>query len=144
MSLAAEAELGALYINAREVIPQQHLLNELGHPKPPTPIQINNSTALGMVTNIIQPKRTKGMVMRFHWLRCHENQKQFCTYWHAGTTNLADYVTKHHLTIHHQSIRATYLTQPAKLLDLRHKVKNILKLSTPLPTHTPHAYAYAP
>eukprot|EP00804_Cyclotella_cryptica_P008445 CCRYP_003953-RG/>CCRYP_003953-RG protein AED:0.45 eAED:0.45 QI:0/-1/0/1/-1/0/1/0/87 len=47
MSSAAEAELGALYINARETIPQRHLLNELGHPQPPTPIQIDNSTALG-------------------------------------------------------------------------------------------------
>eukprot|EP00804_Cyclotella_cryptica_P017470 CCRYP_017391-RA/>CCRYP_017391-RA protein AED:0.38 eAED:0.38 QI:0/0/0/1/1/1/2/0/219 len=56
MSSAAKAELGALYINAREVIPQRHLLNELGHPQPPTPIQINNSTAIGVVTNIIQPQ----------------------------------------------------------------------------------------
>eukprot|EP00804_Cyclotella_cryptica_P000450 CCRYP_019933-RA/>CCRYP_019933-RA protein AED:0.03 eAED:0.04 QI:0/0/0/1/0.4/0.16/6/0/1642 len=95
MSSAAEAELGALYINAWETIPQRHLLNELGHPQPPTPIQIDNSTAFGMVTNIIQPKRTKAMDMHFHWLRCRENQKQFRTYWRAGTTNLADYVTKH-------------------------------------------------
>eukprot|EP00804_Cyclotella_cryptica_P027157 CCRYP_016091-RA/>CCRYP_016091-RA protein AED:0.31 eAED:0.28 QI:0/0/0/1/1/1/2/0/527 len=73
MSSAAEAEIGALYINAREVIPQRHLLNELGHPQPPTPIQIDNSTALGVVTNIIQPKRTKAMYMHFHWLRCREN-----------------------------------------------------------------------
>eukprot|EP00804_Cyclotella_cryptica_P010141 CCRYP_018483-RA/>CCRYP_018483-RA protein AED:0.42 eAED:0.42 QI:0/-1/0/1/-1/1/1/0/88 len=65
MSSAAEAELGALYINARETIPQRHLLNELGHPQPPTPIQIDNSTALGVVTNIIQPKRTKAMDMLF-------------------------------------------------------------------------------
>eukprot|EP00804_Cyclotella_cryptica_P011577 CCRYP_012090-RA/>CCRYP_012090-RA protein AED:0.36 eAED:0.36 QI:0/-1/0/1/-1/1/1/0/352 len=77
MSSAAEAELGALYINARETIPQRHLLNELGHPQPPTPIQIDNSTALGVVTNIIQPKRTKAMDMRFHWLRCRENQNSF-------------------------------------------------------------------
>eukprot|EP00804_Cyclotella_cryptica_P020003 CCRYP_007866-RA/>CCRYP_007866-RA protein AED:0.45 eAED:0.45 QI:0/0/0/1/0/0/2/0/134 len=77
MSSAAEAELGALYIDAREAVPQRHLLNELGHPQPPTPIKIDNSTALGKVTNIIQPKRTKAMDMRFHWLSCHENQKQF-------------------------------------------------------------------
>eukprot|EP00804_Cyclotella_cryptica_P006226 CCRYP_020767-RA/>CCRYP_020767-RA protein AED:0.16 eAED:0.16 QI:0/0/0/1/1/1/2/0/846 len=77
MSSAADAELGELYINARETIPQRHLLNELGHPQPPTPIQIDNSTALGVVTNIIQPKRTKAMDMRFHWLRCRENQNSF-------------------------------------------------------------------
>eukprot|EP00804_Cyclotella_cryptica_P014004 CCRYP_002480-RA/>CCRYP_002480-RA protein AED:0.39 eAED:0.39 QI:0/0/0/1/0/0/2/0/237 len=80
MSSAAKAELGALYINAREAIPQQHLLNELGHHQPITPIQINNSMAIGVVTNIIQPKRTKAMDMQFHWLYCQENQKQFCIY----------------------------------------------------------------
>eukprot|EP00804_Cyclotella_cryptica_P029413 CCRYP_013352-RA/>CCRYP_013352-RA protein AED:0.16 eAED:0.24 QI:0/0/0/1/0.2/0.16/6/0/1158 len=141
MSSAAEAELGALYINARETIPQRHLLNELGHPQPPTPIQIDNSTALGVVTNIIQPKRTKAMDMRFHWLRCRENQKQFCTYWRTGTTNLADYVTKHHPAIHHQAVRHIYLLTPTKLLLLRNKAHNILKVATTLPTLTPHACA---
>jgi hypothetical protein len=32
MSLAAEAELGALYINAREAVPMRNLLQEMGHP----------------------------------------------------------------------------------------------------------------
>eukprot|EP00804_Cyclotella_cryptica_P022383 CCRYP_015922-RB/>CCRYP_015922-RB protein AED:0.47 eAED:0.47 QI:0/-1/0/1/-1/0/1/0/161 len=121
MSSAAEAELGALYINAREAIPIQHLLEELGHTQPPTPIQIDNSTALGIVSNIIQPKRTKAMDMRFHWLRCRTNQKQFRTYWRAGATNLADYVTKHHAPIHHCTIRALYLTDPTKLAHLQTK-----------------------
>eukprot|EP00804_Cyclotella_cryptica_P016750 CCRYP_002053-RA/>CCRYP_002053-RA protein AED:0.45 eAED:0.42 QI:0/-1/0/1/-1/1/1/0/189 len=138
MSSAAEAELGALYINARETIPQRHLLNELGHPQPPTPIQIDNSTALGVVTNIIQPKRTKAMD---HWLRCRENQKQLRTYWRAGASNLADYVTKHHPAIHHHAVRHIYLTTPTKLLDLRHKAHNILKVATTLPTLSPHACA---
>ncbi len=67
MSSAAEAELGALYINAREAIPIRHLLKEMGHKQPPTPIQTDNSTALGVVTNNIQP-HTKAMDMQFHWL----------------------------------------------------------------------------
>jgi len=49
MSSAAEAEIGALYINSREAVPQRHLLEEMGHPQPPTPIQIDNTTALGVV-----------------------------------------------------------------------------------------------
>jgi hypothetical protein len=53
MSLAAETELGALYINARKAIPLRHLLEEMGHKQPPTPIQTNNSTALGIITNNI-------------------------------------------------------------------------------------------
>jgi hypothetical protein len=44
MSWAAEAELRALYINAREAVPMQNLLQEMGHPQPPTPTQANNSS----------------------------------------------------------------------------------------------------
>jgi hypothetical protein len=73
MSSAAEAELGALYINAHEVIPMRHLLEEMGHKQPPTPMQTDNSTAHGVVTNNIQPRRTKAMDMRFHWLRCRDS-----------------------------------------------------------------------
>ena len=141
MSSAAEAELGALYINAREATPQRHLLHELGHPQPPTPIQIDSSTALGVVTNTIQPKCTKVMDMGFHWLRCCESQKKFRIYWRAGATNLANYVTKHHPTIHHQSLRSVYLTQPTKLHALRHKVHNILCIANLLPLPTPTACA---
>jgi hypothetical protein len=80
MSSAAETELGALYINARELIPLRHLLIKMGHPQPPMPIQTDNSTALDVVNNSIQPKRTKAMDMRFHWLRCCKNQLHFCLY----------------------------------------------------------------
>ncbi len=55
MSSAAKAKLGSLYINAREAIPMQHLLKEMGHKQPPTPIQTDNSTAHGVVNNNIQP-----------------------------------------------------------------------------------------
>ena len=65
MSSAAKAKLGALYINAREAIPMRELLEEMGHKQLPTPIQTNNSTAHGVVTNNIQPRRTKAMDMRF-------------------------------------------------------------------------------
>ncbi len=77
MSSAAEAELEALYINAREAIPQRHTLKEMGHKQPPTPMQTNNTTAVGVVNSNIQPRRTKAMGMRFNWLRCREAQQQF-------------------------------------------------------------------
>eukprot|EP00804_Cyclotella_cryptica_P023006 CCRYP_015004-RB/>CCRYP_015004-RB protein AED:0.49 eAED:0.49 QI:0/-1/0/1/-1/0/1/0/75 len=67
----------------------------MGHPQPTTPIQTDNSTALSVINNTIQPKRTKAMDMRFHWLRYRINQKHFRPYWRTGATNLADYVTKH-------------------------------------------------
>ena len=66
MSSAAEAEIEALYINCRKATPAQHLLEAMGHCQPPTPIQTDNSTVLGVATNKIQPKWTKAMDMRFH------------------------------------------------------------------------------
>ncbi len=44
---AAEAELGALFLNAREAKVLRLILAKLGHPQPPTPIHINNTTTVG-------------------------------------------------------------------------------------------------
>jgi hypothetical protein len=84
MSSAAEAKLGALYINAHEAIPLQQVLEEMDHKQQPTPIQTDNSTAHGIVTNNITPQCTKAMDMRFHWLCCHASQGQFRYYWQSG------------------------------------------------------------
>ena len=73
MSSAAEAELGALYINANEAVPMRQLLTEMGHKQPKTPIQTDNTTAYGVVNHNIQPRHIKAMDMRFHWLRWIEN-----------------------------------------------------------------------
>jgi hypothetical protein len=70
MSSADEAKLGTFYVNTREAIPMQLLLEEMGYKQLATPSQTNNSTAHGVVTNNIQPQCTKAMDMRFHWLRC--------------------------------------------------------------------------
>jgi len=123
MSSAAEAELGALYINACEAVAIRQLLNEMGHKQPRTPIQTDNSTALGVVTNNIQPRRTKAMDMRYYWLRCRDAQGQFKYYWKPGPTNLADYWTKHHPTSHHIEKRPTILTPKFIIEALRASTK---------------------
>ncbi len=115
MSLAAEAELGALYINACEAVPMCQLLTEMGHIQPLTPIQTDkNSTACGVVNNNI-----KAMDMRFHGLRCREAQRQFCFYWAPGKSNLGDYWMKHHCAAHHIEIRPTILTPQSIITALR-------------------------
>ncbi len=50
----AEAELEALFLNAQEAKVMQLVLEELGHPQPPTPIHIDNTTTVGIVNNIIK------------------------------------------------------------------------------------------
>ncbi len=81
MSSATEAELAALYIMAREAVYIRIILQELSHKQPATPIQTDNAMADAVVNGKIQPKRTKAMDMRFHWLHDRECQQQFKIYW---------------------------------------------------------------
>jgi hypothetical protein len=118
MSSAAEAELGALFLNAKEGVYLRQILTKMGHHQPRTPIQTNNTTAEGVIKNKIQPKRTKAMDMRFHWLRNRKAQGQFCIYWHPENSNLADYFTKHHPPTHHVNVRAEFLTKVKDLAEI--------------------------
>jgi hypothetical protein len=77
MSSTAEAELRALFINAKHAVSMRHTLKELGHPQPRMPIQMDNKTASGLLCNKIMPKALKATDMRFHWLRCHNAQGKF-------------------------------------------------------------------
>jgi hypothetical protein len=110
VSLAAEAKLGVLFINAKTAVSIQRTLKELGHPQLRTPIQTNNSTAHALLTNKILPKTLKAMNMRFHWLHCRGAQDQYQFYMRPGTQNLADYWTKHHPASHNKSFRPQILT----------------------------------
>jgi hypothetical protein len=76
MSLAADSKIGALYINCWEAVPACHTLEFLGHPQLPTPIQTDNTTALGIVNNNVM-KKLKAMDMKYHWLWDRISQKQF-------------------------------------------------------------------
>jgi hypothetical protein len=74
-SLATKAELAGLYIMVRKVVYIRIILEELGHKQPPTPLQTDNAMADAIINGKIQPKQTKAMHMRFHWLRDPECQQ---------------------------------------------------------------------
>lgn len=116
MTSAQEAELGAGYLNAKEIIPIRQALIEMGHPQGPTPLQFDNRTATDVINGDSQQRRSKHMDMRFHWLRDRERQKQFHFYWRPGTENKADYVTKHHPAKHHQEVRKYYVSNNVSLV----------------------------
>ena len=118
MTSAAKAEIGDMFINAREAVPQHKTLVEMGHLQPCTPIQTDNSATHSVVTNNVHPKRTKAMDMRFYWLRCRDAQGQFRYYWRPGSQNLADYFTKHFQSSHHENVRKEFVTPARHLLDL--------------------------
>ena len=106
MASAAEAEMAALFITAKKMIPLVNTLIEMGWPKPQTPIQTDNSTAVGVTNKTIVNKATKSSDMKLWWLRDREYQEQFRYYWAPRSENEGDYSTKHHPPIYHESKRA--------------------------------------
>jgi hypothetical protein len=114
VSSVAEAELGGLFYNGKEAVPERITLEELGHPQPPTPMVTDNSTASGIANDSIKQRRSKAMDMRYYWIRDRVQQGQFHVYWKRGTTNRADYYSKHHPAKHHQQERPNVLHMDSK------------------------------
>jgi hypothetical protein len=112
LSSASEAKLTALFYNGKKGAPLRITLGELGHPQPPTPMVTDNSTASGIANESVKQKRSKAMDMRFYWIRNRVRQNQYHVYWRRGSTNCADYFTKHHHPKHHAAMRPAYLLEP--------------------------------
>ena len=84
MSSEAESDLVALFITAKAIFPLLQTLIDMGWPQPPSPIQTENSTAVGVVNKTISPQRIISMEMCFHLLRFQNSQGQFRFYWGPG------------------------------------------------------------
>ncbi len=56
VSSAAEAELGVLFLNAKEAVIIRQILTKMGHPQPRNPIQTDNMMAEAVINNRVQPK----------------------------------------------------------------------------------------
>ena len=109
LSSAAEAELGAIFYNAKEACAIRNTLTDLGHPQPATPIQVDNACAVGLANQTVKQKRSKAIDMRFYWIQDRVRDGQFLIYWQKGLDNDADYFTKHHSPAHHRVKRSRYL-----------------------------------
>jgi hypothetical protein len=88
---AAEAKLGALFLNAQEAKALWLTLNKLGHPHLPTPIHIDNTTTIGIVNNSIKSQRSCAMEMRYFWLLDGKNQKYFKFHYQPRQENMGNY-----------------------------------------------------
>ena len=56
MSSAAEAEIGALFINYPEAVQARHTLEFLGHHQPQTPMKMDNTESLGVIIKSMDMK----------------------------------------------------------------------------------------
>ena len=73
-SSAMETEVAATFYNAKEALPFRATLEEMGHPQPPTPMEVDNETAIGFLKSKMKQKRSKAIDMRFYWVRDRLNQ----------------------------------------------------------------------
>ena len=60
----------------------------MGHPQPPTPMEVYNETAIRFLKITMKQKRSKAIDMRFYWVRDRVNQNQFMIYWRQGSNNV--------------------------------------------------------
>lgn len=112
VSSAAEAELGALFYNAKDGCMLRTTLIDLGYPQPATPIEADNACAVGLANDTVKQRRSKAIDMRFYWVKDRVKAGQFLIYWRRGSDNDADYFTKHHPPSHHRLKRSRYLHVP--------------------------------
>jgi hypothetical protein len=109
---AAEAELGALFLNCHEGMIFRLTLEDLGHPQPKTPVHSDNATAVGISNNTIKRQRSRAMEMRYFWTSEKEAQDVYSFKWHPGQENLADYQSKH--TLGHTTLQCAHITYMTK------------------------------
>ena len=105
MASADEAEMAALYITAKNMTPLRNTPIEMGCPQPKSPIQTENSTAVGFTNTTIVNKATKSAEMKLWCLRYRKSQYQFRYYWAPISENEGYYSTKHHPPIYHEAKR---------------------------------------
>ena len=91
---AAESELAAAFMNAKEVAYMRHILQAMGYPQHRTPIITDNSFVFTLTNGTCNQKRSRSMDMRFNWLEDRVAQNQFEVIWCKGHINIADHLTK--------------------------------------------------
>jgi predicted transposase YdaD len=82
---------------------------EMGHPQPPTPLQTNNTTAMGYTSDTIKQRRTRAIDMHVYWVKDRVKQGQFHVYWGPRYQHLANFFTTYHSPTHHKRIREIYI-----------------------------------
>jgi len=74
MSSATKAELTALFVTAKKIVPFRHTFTEMGWHQPKSPIQAKNSTAVGLTNTNMVSRATKSIDMQLWWLRDRKPQ----------------------------------------------------------------------
>ena len=77
MSSAAEAEVAGVFVNTKEGTTIQTTLEELGYPQPPTPVQVDNTTAVGIANDTVKQRSSKPSTCDFTGFGTGSNRANF-------------------------------------------------------------------
>ena len=80
MASVAKAELVTLFIATQKLVLLQQKLIKLGWLQPPTLVQTNNTTVVGVVNKILVINKLRSIGLRDYWLQCWETQEQLRFY----------------------------------------------------------------
>ena len=105
MASAMEAEIAAMFMNARLLAEFRQTLEDMGHPQPASIIRTDSKTGCGVLNGTLRQHKSKVADMNLNWLKDGCQRSQFQIEWAPGVTNLADYPTKHHTGSHHKKVR---------------------------------------
>ena len=77
---AAEAELGALFMNCKQGNILRLILEEMGNFQPPTPFHCDNTTSSGITNHTIKRHPSRSMEMRYFglWTRATWEDSRSC------------------------------------------------------------------
>ncbi len=113
-AFARESEYAALFLNAQQGVWLRVVLDALGYPQSSTSILLyDNTCAVGVANKSLKPKRSKPILMRYHWVRERVQSGEFDVAWLAGSKNIADFFTKPLPTAKHKEIQAL-LMEPSE------------------------------
>jgi hypothetical protein len=76
-SFVAETEYAGVFAAARIATDERTILENFGHPHPPTPLYCDNECAVGIANSSVTQKMSKSLDMHFHWVRDQVKPGQF-------------------------------------------------------------------
>ncbi len=106
------------YINCKHTTIFWLNLEEMSHPQPPTPINCDNSTMVGIVNNTVKHQCSQSLEMRFFWVADAVEAGKFDIKYYPGKENLGKYQSKHHIGAHHIAVCPRYVHKQASVGEL--------------------------
>lgn len=101
MGASSESDVEEAYVNSRLDANHRITVMDMRYFQSETTIEMDNTTAHGVLTKQLTPKRSKAIDMQFCWLRDRNNQNQFHLNCKPGIKNLTYYYSKYHPLAHH-------------------------------------------